>query len=310
MAWQTLLIQNEARLGVRQAQMVCRNADDELAVPLEDVAVVILDSPRVSVTSALMVRLVATGAAAVICDESHLPAGLLLPFHQHSRQTRVAELQLGWSAPFRKRCWQAVVRSKIANQARCLELAGATGAGRLGRLVKGVRSGDSGNIEARAAAFYWRQLMGSGFSRAFHRDSDPDRINSALNYGYAVVRAAVARSLVGHGLLPFRGLHHRSELNAFNLADDLLEPLRPMVDLEVHALAGGWPKKAEDGLSKDDRRALAGLGGSRVDMAGEVYTILRAADLMARFLVRAAGDRDPAGLVLPRFAENNGADGP
>jgi CRISPR-associated protein Cas1 len=269
---------------------------------VEDLAVVIIDSPRVTLTSALLASLQAAGAAVVICNARHIPAGLLLPFHQHSRQPQVASLQAGWSRPFRKRCWQFIVRQKIKNQAQVLNKSGSPATRFLHALAGRVDSGDSGNMEAQAAQAYWKAMWGEGFVRATRRAKEKDRTNAALNFGYAVARAVVSRSLVAHGLLPCFGLHHDSQLNAFNLADDMLEPLRPVVDRRVREMAEKWGLFKGEELKPEDRQELAALGGEQVLIRNEAHSLLRAADIMAQSLVRASEAKDPAKLELPTLA--------
>lgn len=302
MAWRTLLVENQGRLKVKDRQLLLGGEKGEFTVAMEELAVVVFDGCAASVTTKVLTGLCKEGGAALFCDEKHMPTGMMLPFHTHTRQTKVANEQNQWSEPFKKRIWQAVVRKKVENQATCLDSLGIEGSKTLLGMTGVIASGDSGNIEARAAQYYWKRLFGDRFKRAGWRNPDPDRQNAALNYGYAVARAAVARSLVAHGLLPCFGIHHESTLNAYNLADDLLEPLRPLVDKTVKMLSLEWPE-GEETLTREDRLALASLGGKQVRMNGECHAMIRAADLMAQSLVRAGEAKTAALIILPEMIE-------
>lgn len=301
MAWRTLLIQHEGKFSLGNNQLVCDAGNGKHIVAVEELAVVIVESHAAVVTSALLAKLCEAGVAVVVCDARHMPSGLLLPFHTHTRQAGVAAEQIAWSKPFRKRAWQTVVQRKIRNQAACLERLEMEGASALRAMADQVGSGDAANCEGRAAQFYWKQLFGGGFKRTGHRTPDPDRVNSALNYGYAVARAAIARAIAAHGLLPCFGIHHDNQLNAFNLADDLIEPFRPIVDLGVALLAGKW-ESADAQLGKDDRTALAGIGGWNVRIEQEHQSLIHAADDVVESLIRAGHEKDAQLLRLPEFA--------
>lgn len=231
------------------------------------------------------------------CDDKHMPNGLLLPFHQHSRYAQVASLQINWTEPFKKRCWQQIIQHKIQNQALCLKHCEQDGHELLEGLAKDVLSGDSGNKEAHAAKLYWSFLFGKGFQR-FNNQS---QISSALNYGYAVLRACMARSVVATGLLPSLGLHHCNNLNAFNLVDDLLEPFRPFIDYKVYELKNGMEQDDNpEELSLAIRQELASIGSLDCLINNETYTISNACDKVAESLVQAIRQKEPKQLKLPQ----------
>lgn len=300
MSWRSVLLQNKARLSLRHGQLLIERNDDSASIPVEDITVLVLDHHQITTSVALLAALEDAGVAVVICDQRHMPSGLLLPFHRHSRFSEVAALQMGWSQPFRKRAWQVVVRRKIENQAHCLDRAGVEGGDSLRRLVQQVDSGDSENREAQAARYYWQALMGRGFLRLPRGASSSSRVNAALNYGYAILRAAVARALVGRGLLPCFGLHHGNKLNAYNLADDMIEPFRPLADDLVYRMAGLWGD--HDGpLTKEDRQGLVQLLGDQLLMEDQVQSLCKAAETAASSLVVALRDKNPKLLTLPRF---------
>ena len=292
MAWRGLHIAEPARLTNRAGQIVVEREEEgnTLTFPVEDVAWIILDTPRVTLTGALLSALAEGGVVLIVPDATHHPAGLLLSFHQHHAQSAVAHAQIGMSSPLKKRLWQKLVVAKIENQAAVLRALGEDEARALSAMAGRVQSGDPDNLEAQAARAYW-PLVFRGFRR-----HDEDRRNALLNYGYAVVRAALARACVAVGLLPAFGLHHRSRLNAFNLVDDLIEPFRPSVDRLARDRA-----EAEDrpDLSVDDRRHMAGILTESVTIGPERLTLLATTEAVATSLVRAIDAGQAAPLVTP-----------
>ena len=228
MAYRNLLVESPAQLSVQNAQLIVKT-DIERSVPLEDISCLLLESLRGSISTAALCALSENNVCVLICDEKHLPSAVLMPFSQHSRHLAVLKNQLALSTPYKKRLWQQIVVSKIQNQATCLALCGkAAECAALHAMARTVTSGDAGHVEAAAAAAYFRALFGAGFARR-----QEDVRNASLNYGYAILRGVVARHLAAYGFLPAFGLFHCSELNAFNLADDFIEPYRPVVDLFV-----------------------------------------------------------------------------
>lgn len=237
----TLYFGNPAWLSVDHGQLVIRDpilkaagsADEKARVPIEDIGLVVLDHQQITVTHTVLNTLLAHNAAVVVCDDRRHPCGLLLNLEGNTVQAEMFEHQIASSEPLRKQLWKQVVEAKIRNQAAVLARTG-TDAGFLLELAGKVQSGDGGNREAQAAAWYWPRLFKcvAGFKR--FREGPPP--NNLLNYGYAILRALVARSLVGSGLLPTLGIHHRNRYNAYALADDIMEPYRPFVDLAVVGL--------------------------------------------------------------------------
>ena len=227
MEFRSVFVSNPAQLSVRRGQLVIRQGE-ETTIPMEDISSLLLESRAISVTAAALQELADCGVTVYLCDPTHLPAAIVLPINRHSRQFKLLKGQIAMTRPTQKRIWQSVASAKIANQGRCLTLLGHPEGEELRFLAAQVRSGDPDNLEAAAAARYFPVLFGPGFTRG-----DECRINAALNYGYAILRGAVARNLAVRGLEPCLGIFHHSELNQFNLADDLMEPYRPLVDLYV-----------------------------------------------------------------------------
>ncbi len=229
--WQILNISQEAQLFLEHKQCVVhlKKTAEKVSLPISHLSAVILESPFITLSAALLREMAVQNVALFVCDESHLPCGVLLPYMRYFAYSKVAHLQKGWSEPFKGRVWQRIVQAKILNQAYVLRKQGHIPEGeKLIFLARGVTAADVSNIEGQAAALYWKTLFGANFTR-----DESSFVNSALNYGYAVLRGVVARELVGAGFIPCFGLHHQSYLNAFNLADDLLEPFRPVVDMTV-----------------------------------------------------------------------------
>lgn len=293
MAWKGLHLSRPARLNVCDNQIVVSQDDGEARIALEDLAYVVLDAPHATLTSTLLSACMEAGVVIVAVDARHTPSGLALPFHSHHRQAGVAAKQAALTEPFKKRCWRRIVAAKIDNQAAHLESLDRN-AEALRAMAKRVGSGDSNNIEAQAARDYWRALFAN-----FTRDNASDLRNKMMNYGYAVARAGVARALVAYGLLPAFGLHHASVTNAFNLADDLIEPFRPFVD----ALAAQRARDREksDELTIDDRRAMAGVLLADAHVGKEKVSLLVATEKAAESLVQAIDASSAALLRLPDF---------
>lgn len=229
MAFRNILIESPAYIAVRNSQLVV-HTDADHTIPLEDISALLVENRQSTITAAALSQLGQCGCTVYLCDEKHLPCAVMLPFQQHSRQLSVLRSQMDAAVPLKKQLWQSVVRQKILNQAQCLDDVGnSRGAEALRARAGRVRSGDADNMEATAAQYYFPQLFGGDFWRG-----DDNGINAGLNYGYAILRGCTARCLAVYGFLPTLGIHHRSALNAFNLADDLMEPFRPVVDLLVY----------------------------------------------------------------------------
>lgn len=299
MAWRGLHLTQPSRLSLADDQIVVGQDDGDVRLALEDLAWVVIDNPRTSLTAALLSACMTHGVAIIFTDPTHTPSGVALPFHRHHRQADIAAKQVAASAPLKKRLWQAVVRAKIDNQAAALDYVGAGGGSTLRKMAQRVGSGDPNNIEAQAARYYWGQ-----FWRDFRRQDEGDRRNKMLNYGYAVVRSGVARALVASGLIPAFGLNHASISNAFNLADDVVEPFRPFVDILAWRATGEGALCRND-LSVADRRAMAGALLAEAQMGIETVTLMTAAERSAESLVRAIEAAMPAALTLPRLLPAN-----
>lgn len=234
----TLYIGNPAYLSTRHEQLVINlpdakgldNKSGQNTIPIEDIGVVITDHQQITMTHALLQKLLENNCAIITCDSSHMPSGLFLPLEGHSVQTERHRIQINASLPLKKQLWQQTIKAKIANQADLLKSETEADVKNMLWWSEKVTSGDTQNHEARAAAFYWDNIFPI---ENFRRGRDEAPPNNLLNYGYAILRAIVARALVSSGLLPTFGIHHRNKYNAYCLADDIMEPYRPFVDKVV-----------------------------------------------------------------------------
>lgn len=229
----TLFFGNPAYLSTKNQQLLVSypgTEKEEKTIPIEDVGYVVLEHPRITITNGLLMKLVQNKTAVITCDQQHLPCSIFQPLEGHSEQTERIRHQLNASIPLKKQLWQQTVTVKIENQAAHFQIRDKNPL-RLKRYAKAVKSGDLGNEEALAAAFYFQNLFAiPGFSRN-QKGLAP---NNLLNYGYAILRAVAARALVSSGLLPSVGIFHHNKYNAFCLADDVMEPYRPFVDYLVY----------------------------------------------------------------------------
>ena len=247
----TLYFGNPAYLSLRQGQMVIKlpevennntlpermKQQSEVTKPVEDIGFVILDNKRITITQGLLEALLENNSAVITCDSRSMPVGLMLPLCSNSVQSERFRDQIDASLPLKKQLWQQTVRTKIKNQAAVLNACTGKEVKNMYRWAEDVKSGDTDNLEGRAAAYYWKTLF-SGFDelQLFTRDRDGMPPNNLLNYGYAILRAVVARALVSSGMLPTLGIHHHNRYNAYCLADDIMEPYRPYVDELVFSL--------------------------------------------------------------------------
>ncbi len=237
----TLYFENPAYLSLKNKQLLIRLPEVETSnvpdsfkeeairtIPIEDIGLLILDNSRITITHGLLEALLSNNVALLSCGSNHMPLGLQLPLEANSTQSERTRAQIEASLPLKKQLWQQIVQAKIENQAHVLQTCRNLAAKNMLVWAKQIKSGDSENLEGRAAAYYWPNLF--GHIPGFRRDREGPPPNHLLNYGYAVLRAVVARSLVGSGLFPALGIHHRNRYNAFCLADDVMEPFRPFVD--------------------------------------------------------------------------------
>jgi CRISPR-associated protein Cas1 len=286
----TLYFGNPAYLGLKDGQLVIKLPEVEKSdlpdslktestrtVPIEDIGVVVLDNRQITITQGALEALLENNSAVITCDSHRMPVGLMLPLCGNTTQNERFREQLDASLPLKKQLWQQTVQAKIANQAAVLKESRGAEVRNMLQWVEEVRSGDADNLEARAAAYYWANLF-TDFKR--HREGEPP--NNLLNYGYAILRAIVARGLVGSGLLPTLGIHHHNRYNAYCLADDIMEPYRPYVDrLVVEMFDSGV-----EVLDKDAKAHLLGLPVTEVVIGGQRSPLMIAVGLTTSSLYK------------------------
>ncbi|MCL1883173.1 MAG: type II CRISPR-associated endonuclease Cas1 [Defluviitaleaceae bacterium] len=294
MAYRNIIIESEATLSVKNNQLSVKTDKNISTIPIEDIGTLLVENQRSTITMALISKLAKNGTAVFICDDFHMPCALIEPLLQHSRHHEVTKRQLSLTTPAKKQLWKQLVSAKINNQAKCLSLcehAETTNetTEKLKKMAKQVRSGDEGHSEGHASAIYFPALFGKGYLRG--NDSDP--INSWLNYGYAILRGCIARTLYVYGFFPLFGLHHKSSLNQFNLADDFIEPFRPIVDLLT-----AQNNKSE--LTTENKRKLVNLLNYDICISGNMYALSYAIERTVQSFSAVCANKSKT-LLLPEL---------
>lgn len=294
MGFRNIKIDSHVKLSIKNQQLYIET-DILRQIPLEDINCIIIENQTVTVSAYLLQKMADMGITVYVCDEKHLPNAVLLPMVRHSRHFKILKYQIEAGKPLQKRLWQQIVVRKIRNQALCLAYLDLDGSEELMKMCKEVQSGDRTHVEAKAAAFYFKSLYGLGFSRG-----NDHVINSALNYGYAIVRGLIARSIVCYGLEPLIGVFHHSELNNFNLADDMIEPFRPLVDLYVSQNYD--VAEIDSDLTPERKRDIFGIINYDMDVKGEKRIISNCIDmLVASYSSALQGKRSD--LELPELMQ-------
>ena len=253
----TLYFGNNAYLHTKDEQIIIDFADDEkptAIVPIEDIGVVILDAYQLTISQNLISKLLDNNVALITCNKKRMPQGLMLNLDGNHVQQEKFRNQINASLPLKKQLWQQTIKQKIRNQAYLLSLVSIVSGNELTNMdywAQSVKSGDPDNYEGRAAAFYWKFLFAE-YIESFTRGRFDSSANPLLNYGYAILRAIVARSLVASGMLPTFGIHHHNKYNAYALADDIMEPYRPFVDFVVYQIV----EEFDDELNENDEIEL------------------------------------------------------
>lgn len=269
----TLYFGNPAYLKTVNEQLVIEMHDsgETKTAPIEDIGILILDHQQITITQALIAKLLANNTAVITCDHTHHPTGLLLNLDGNSLQSMKFQAQLEASQPLKKQLWQQTVSVKIQNQAALLSIHREENKYLL-NLATTVKSGDTDNNEAKAAAYYWKHIIPDFLE--FRRERYGPPPNNLLNYGYAILRAVVARSLVSSGLLPTFGIHHRNQYNAYCLADDIMEPYRPYVDQIVRQIIRGNGRFLE--MTPGMKKALLEVPAMDVVIDGQKSPLMNA----------------------------------
>ncbi len=283
----TLYFGNPAYLSLKNAQLVIKlpeiekndtlpdsfKRQNEITKPIEDIGVVIIDNKQITITSGLLEALLENNCAVITCDSRSMPTGLMLPLYGNTTQNERFRHQIDASVPLCKQLWQQTIQQKITNQAAILKNCTETEIRCMNVWAKEVRSGDIENMEGRAAAYYWKNLFHD--IDGFTRDRNGISPNNLLNYGYAILRAIIARALVASGLLPTLGIHHHNRYNAYCLADDIMEPYRPYVDKIVFDIVKQYGNTVE--LNREIKSHLLTIPTTDVVIAGKRSTLMIAA---------------------------------
>jgi len=294
----TLLFGNPAHLSTRKEQLVVKypEEEDKKTMPIEDIGVVLLEHPQITITHTLISKLLANQVAIITCDAQHLPQGLMLNLNTHHKQVAQMRHQLSATQALKERLWKQTIQAKIKNQGHLLKVNGLA-ADNMQRWAVKVQNGDPTNLEGRAAAYYWKSLF-TDHLQNFKRGRFEGEPNNLLNYGYAILRGCIARSLMITGLLPTMGYHHSNQYNSYCLADDLMEPYRPFVDQLVLELVRTEENYQE--LTPRLKQALLKVPILDVQINGRTSPLMLAAQQSTASLLRCYSKEEKE-LKLPSF---------
>lgn len=273
MAFRNVYLQNDVHLKIKNEQLLVEETNEEITIPLEDLNSVCIESLRTVISTYTLKKFIEHDVIVYICDEKHLPTGVLIGTNNYSRQLKNIKMQIEMSKPLTKRIWQDIIKVKILNQARCLKELNIKEYQKLEEMIIGITSGDKNNVESKAASMYFKLIFGKNFNR------DLECIqNAALNYGYAIIRGMIARTLVMYGFEPSIGIFHHSQLNNFNLADDFIECFRPVVDLYVLTKVN----LKDDKLTSENKKEIFKIINCLVLIDGKKFNIQGAIEYMIK----------------------------
>ncbi|MFD1317244.1 type II CRISPR-associated endonuclease Cas1 [Loigolactobacillus zhaoyuanensis] len=291
MAFRNLYIQNPARLSIAKSQLVIQQ-EERYTVPVEDISSIMIEHKQCTITAPALSFLAEHQVAVFTCDQKHLPCAVVLPLGQYYRKLEALESQLHVRTKTKARLWQKLMKQKIENQAKVLELNHCKNIAELNFLATQVTEGDKTFKESRAARLYFMGLFGDKFNRR-----NEDVMNGALNYGYAIIRGIIARDICAYGFEPAFGVFHKNELNPFNLADDLIEPFRAYVDLWVYE----HQVDLKDGLTPKNKQALFQLLFTEVRIDNEFHSLSNAVHKSVSSYTTCCRNNSAAGLKLPEL---------
>lgn len=269
--WRSLIINTAERVKLKDNWLIVETETGEERIPVEELYSVVIDNPMTTLSVGAINALTENNVHILYCGEKHLPESIVLPYNTHYSPLAVVKRQLEWDEAFCNKMWEKIVKAKIRNQAAVLKMCGRSRSvtAQLLEFADEVELEDSANREGLAAKMFFRELYGSSFIRM-----NDDAINGALNYGYAIIRSAVAKTLCAYGFNPVIGIHHIGRQNPFNLADDLMEPLRPLVDMWVDINHDDLI----DTLSKDNKKKLVNLVNEVVEIDNKNMKVRNAID--------------------------------
>ncbi len=293
MSWKTILFSNPCKLHIKNYQLVYQNDNscEEISIPMEDIGTIILENSQITITNYMLSMCADYEITVLTCDNKHKPNGILTPFYQHSRNTKVAFAHINMKEPLKKQIWQKIIKQKIKNQSVVLKILFENDY--LDLFINKVQSGDTTNIESYTSKLYW-QILFDNFKR-----HSADKINACLDYGYAIIRSTISKYIASSGLIPCLGVHHCNELNAFNLTEDLIESFRPFVDLMVSSM----DIVNDTELNKNDKAYLLSILTKQCQFKGEQITVQNACENICKTFVKTISEKNINLLELPEFIE-------
>ncbi|MEC5273092.1 type II CRISPR-associated endonuclease Cas1 [Caldifermentibacillus hisashii] len=294
MSWRIIYISESEQLKLYLDNLKVVKGEHEVLIPLSDIHTIVVDNPNTTVTGRLMNKLTEYHILLIFCDENHNPNVFSLGLYSHYRVYGVLSQQLKWSDQFKGEMWKKIVQIKISNQSSILKFLqkNEETITRMNKFAQDVLPEDSKNREGHAAKIYFNELLGEKFKRGRNAT---DAFNAALNYGYIVLRACFARTVVAYGLHPSFGIGHRSQFNAFNLVDDCMEVFRPIIDLWVVLTI-----QEGDYLDREKKQQLIGRLSAKIEIGGQKQTVLNAIDLFVQSFIKAMNNENLDYLVYPK----------
>lgn len=293
MSYKTLYITDNTNLSLRNNRIRVLKDEIDAEVPIEDISTVVVDGYKINLSLALINQLSERGVNLILCNDKKLPISSLIPFEQHSRQKKMLDIQIAATEPFKKKLWQIIIKQKIENQYDCLSKI-SINEDKLLSLSKNVKSGDDNNREAVASKIYFQHFLSGDFR------STPSKTNNLLDYAYAIVRSNIARSLAGYGFYTSLGIHHKSEVNQYNLADDFIEPFRPIVDHYVKKYLKEYQNEGQENeIEKEDKIFLVQVLNEQVIIDNEKHSLHNAIEICIKSLRTCFNEKDYSKLKLP-----------
>lgn len=294
MSFKSIILNNPAYLSINNSNLKIKliNTQEDVLVPIDDIATILLDNPQISITKEVLSSCSKNNIAIITTDETHMPCGIMLPSYTYFKSSDVLATQLDASESLKNKIWQVIIKNKIKNQARILHFLNKKGAEQLDNLIKYVLVGDKNNTEAIASRSYFIGLFDKHFNRR-----DDNIINVFLNYGYAVVRSTLAKSLASKGFNCTLGIHHSSVLNNFNLVDDLIEPFRALVDYKVYNMIFNDEVNINIPFQREHKEKLVDIMHESVLVDKGEVRLITGCDMLVDSLIKAYKNKD-ANLIL------------
>lgn len=298
MTYRCIRVKHANELKLKHNSLLAKIEEREVSIPLEDIAIILIEDNECSLTGKLIASLSSYYIGLIICDDKHMPSSITLPLHMHYKQLKVFNLQMDVSKPVKSQLWQQIIQVKIKNQIAALKMTTNDQyyIERISELLKEIKSNDKTNREAIAAKYFFTGIYGTMFTR---KRKSEDEINAALNYGYTIIMAAIARMLAMYGFNTILGIHHESYMNNYNLACDLMEPFRPLVDICVYENIDNLSYP----LPSDIRQALIEVLVQKVKINNKTYLVEHAIEEMVLSYISVIESNDSTKIQLPQIVE-------